>query len=74
MSSEELVFSLGQHIPKMTPEEKKEDIYAGSETLLIADDEERIREITKKALTARGYKVLTAVDGKEAVKIFKAQN
>ena len=35
--------------------------------ILIVEDEESIREITKVTLEAHGYKVLTAVDGTEAL-------
>ncbi len=37
------------------------------ECILIVEDEESIREITKVTLEAHGYKVLTAVDGTEAL-------
>jgi len=57
----------------MTAKEAKESMFSGEETILVVDDEERIREIVKKTLTLHGYKVLTAMDGKEAVKIYKAQ-
>ncbi len=38
----------------------------GSETLLVAEDEEGVREILVKSLEKRGYKVLEAGDGNEA--------
>ena len=57
----------------MKAKEVKESMFYGNETLLLADDEARIREVAKRTLTLHGYKVLTAKDGKEAVKIYKAQ-
>jgi two-component system, cell cycle sensor histidine kinase and response regulator CckA len=43
------------------------------ELVLVVDDEESIREVTRGTLQAFGYSVLTANDGTEAVVIF-AQN
>jgi PAS domain S-box-containing protein len=43
------------------------------ELILVVDDEEGIREVTRGTLQAFGYSVLTANDGTEAVVIF-AQN
>ncbi|MBK9247905.1 MAG: PAS domain S-box protein [Ignavibacteria bacterium] len=37
------------------------------ESILLVEDEESIREITKLTLEARGYTVLTAIDGTEAL-------
>jgi PAS domain S-box-containing protein len=43
------------------------------ELILVVDDEQAIREITRRTLEAYGYRVLTAEDGAEAVALF-AQN
>ena len=40
------------------------------ETLLVVDDEPAIREVAQSLLVARGYKVLVAEDGPEALAIF----
>ncbi|WP_052507046.1 response regulator [Desulfonatronovibrio magnus] len=40
-------------------------------TILVVDDEEMIRDLTKEALEDIGYKVLTADDGQEALKVFE---
>jgi PAS domain S-box-containing protein len=40
------------------------------ELILVVDDEDAIREITRRTLEAAGYKVLTATDGTEAVVLF----
>ncbi len=42
----------------------------GSETILVVEDEEPIRELVTRALSDYGYRVLTAGDGLEAIKIF----
>jgi len=41
------------------------------ELILVVDDEDHIREITKKTLEIRGYKVITANNGKEAIALYK---
>jgi len=40
------------------------------ELILIADDEQAIRELVGDALTSCGYKILTAEDGQEALRLF----
>ncbi len=42
------------------------------ELILLADDDEHIRETGKAVLEELGYRVLTAVDGQQAVEIFEA--
>lgn len=42
---------------------------SGGETVLIVEDEDGMREVTRRILTRRGYKVLTACDGAEALDI-----
>ncbi len=41
--------------------------------ILIADDEERIVKLVSDFLTAEGYEVVTAADGREALEKFQAQ-
>src|SRR5260370_11212541 len=41
----------------------------GSETILIADDHESIREMARQTLMNLGYRVLSARDGEEALKL-----
>jgi CheY-like chemotaxis protein len=43
------------------------------ELILVVDDEENIREITRATLEKFGYRVLTATDGTDAMAIY-AQN
>ena len=42
----------------------------GTETILVAEDEESLRLLVKNILEALGYKVLLAEDGKSAVEVF----
>ena len=41
----------------------------GSETILIAEDHESIREMARQTLLSLGYKVLAAADGEEALEL-----
>jgi two-component system, cell cycle sensor histidine kinase and response regulator CckA len=41
----------------------------GSETLLLAEDHESIREMARQALLGLGYRVLAASDGEEALRL-----
>ena len=42
---------------------------AGSETLLVVEDEDAVREFTAKVLRQLGYEVLTASGGEQAIRI-----
>ena len=41
--------------------------------ILMVDDEARMRKLVKDFLTNKGFKVIEAADGEEAVDIFFAQ-
>ncbi len=43
----------------------------GTETVLVAEDDDTVRELAKKILEKAGYTVLSARDGREALEIFK---
>ena len=43
-------------------------------SILLVDDEEDIRDVLEIALSDKGYKVYTAADGKEALKIYQQKN
>jgi CheY-like chemotaxis protein len=44
------------------------------ELVLVVDDEDAIREVTRQTLEQHGYRVLVAKDGAEAVAIYAAQH
>jgi len=46
----------------------------GVETILVVDDEEELCELAKDSLQLLGYKVLTAFDGKQALKILESNS
>jgi len=41
----------------------------GGETVLVVEDEDALREVTRRILSRNGYEVLTAANGPEAIKI-----
>ncbi len=41
--------------------------------ILVVDDEERMRKLVRDFLTIKGYKVVEAADGKEAIQIFSGE-
>jgi signal transduction histidine kinase len=43
----------------------------GSETILLAEDHEGIREVTHAILSSYGYTVILAADGREALQLFR---
>ncbi len=46
---------------------------SGTETILLVDDEEFIRDLGRKILTRAGYKVITACNGIEAIETYLAK-
>jgi PAS domain S-box-containing protein len=59
-----------QPAPRPRAESTAREALWGSETILVADDDEGIRRMNRAALERFGYKVLLASDGDEAVKLF----
>jgi CheY-like chemotaxis protein len=41
----------------------------GSETILVAEDEDGVRSLTREVLEKYGYTVLEAANGEEALKV-----
>ncbi|KMY68085.1 hypothetical protein AAU61_09800 [Desulfocarbo indianensis] len=50
-----------------------EDLLKGGETILLVDDEEPLRELGAMTMQSMGYKVLTACNGEEALRIYAGQ-
>ena len=44
---------------------------SGPETILVADDEDGVRDLIRRSLERQGYRVLTAEDGAEAARLFE---
>ena len=49
------------------------EAWTGSGIILVADDEDVVREVACSMLEALGYSCLTATNGREAVEVFKAK-
>ncbi len=58
--------------PKKRPRKVMESL-EGTETILVVDDEDDIREITAEVLESSGYEVLTAASGEQALDVFSDQ-
>lgn len=54
--------------------ESKRAVAGGTETILLAEDDEAVRVMTKKLLAEFGYTVITATDGADAVNRFAANS
>ena len=52
---------------------KTADASGGSETILVAEDDDAVRHLTVKLLTEAGYRVIEASNGEEAVRKYKEQ-
>lgn len=48
--------------------ETAQQAFTGSETILVAEDEESVREFLRDALEKYGYKIILATDGDDAVR------
>ncbi|MCL5884264.1 MAG: ATP-binding protein, partial [Deltaproteobacteria bacterium] len=58
--------------PDAVPAIRREEIVrGGTETILLAEDEEAIRSLVERTLKELGYTVLVARNGEEAVEIFR---
>ncbi|MEW6112660.1 MAG: PAS domain S-box protein [Thermodesulfobacteriota bacterium] len=64
------------YFPALASEEGPKEAFAspmprgGSETILLVDDEELIRDLGSRMLTRAGYDVVTASNGEDALKAF----
>lgn len=45
----------------------------GTETILIVEDDERVRSLGKEILEQFGYRILTAADGQEALELYERE-
>ena len=60
-----------EHEPETDVANAEETMSGHGETILLVDDEESVLSTTAKVLERLGYKVLAAVDGEEALKLFQ---
>jgi PAS domain S-box-containing protein len=57
---------------KTAPEKTVQGHEPGTETILFVEDEQSVRELVSEYLSARGYRVLDASDGQQALEIAAA--
>jgi len=65
----EVIFPAGDAVPTRPPRESR-PVESGQGTILVVDDEEIIRNLLVATLQSRGYKVLLAENGAEALTVF----
>lgn len=58
--------------PIATPEETESDL-TGTARILLVEDEDAVRTFSTRALTNKGYEVLTAEHGEDGLAVFKEQ-
>ncbi|HYF34641.1 MAG TPA: ATP-binding protein, partial [Prosthecobacter sp.] len=66
-------FPLGQETALAPQEETAPPLGGKGQTVLLVDDEDEVRAITRHALETFGYRVITANNGAEAVSAYQAQ-
>ena len=49
---------------------ERADFQGGTETILVIEDDTQVRASTKKVLERVGYRVIEAVDGRDALRVF----
>jgi CheY-like chemotaxis protein len=59
---------------KEVEEAPQEEAAAGGEgeTILVAEDEEKVRGLSRRILESLGYRVLTAANGREALEVYQS--
>ncbi len=60
--------------PEANDASRYEPPQSGNELILLVDDEDYILELAREMLETRGYRVLVAGDGQQAVEIYKKHN
>jgi len=58
-------------VPATAAERPAEIPRGQGELILVADDERAVRELVSDGLASHGYRVLTAADGEEAIRVFQ---
>jgi nitrogen-specific signal transduction histidine kinase len=68
-----LPVNLGSEKPDLrSPVIEEAPSRGGDETVLLAEDHEGLREVAHSALKKKGYRILLATDGQEAIDVFTA--
>ncbi len=67
----DIYFPARSSAPSEYREPLKVETVGGSETLLLAEDDDSVRKLTARTLERAGYRVITATDGRDAVNLFR---
>ncbi len=67
-----IFFPVMESVTESAKEPSKSQALGGSETILVVDDEEVVRDLATEVLSVHGYNVLSAQDGLEAIHVYKA--
>jgi CheY-like chemotaxis protein len=63
--------TVDQDVKPEEPARRVAPLEGGTETILLVDDEEPLRELGEDTLSAFGYSVLTAADGEKGLEIYR---
>jgi two-component system, cell cycle sensor histidine kinase and response regulator CckA len=64
------VYLPAQQIPEIVEDNETDLLQGNGELILIVDDEDSIRDVTKTSLETYNYKTMTACDGIEAIALY----
>jgi len=67
-----IYFPAGEAVAGKKEERNEAPVKGGAETILLAEDDEAIRNLAERTLRSHGYEVLVARDGAEAVALCNA--
>lgn len=60
---------LAEAAPEDPADVDAEQAYSGTETILLVEDEEAVRKLVRQTLERRGYRVLVAASGQDAIRL-----
>jgi len=70
------MFRIYLHVADKAPKEYNEtavSVEGGNETILVAEDNDTVRDLIREVLTEYGYAVIEAIDGIDAIRKYKAE-
>ncbi|TRZ96935.1 MAG: PAS domain S-box protein [Deltaproteobacteria bacterium] len=73
-SSFKIYFPAVEAPPDVVPDKRREEaVHGGTETILLAEDEESLRGLAERILAELGYTVHVARDGEEAIEVLNRE-
>ena len=67
-----LLFPAANGVADLHPGEVATDVWTGSGTILVVDDDETVRAVASRMVERFGFKAMTASDGREGVEKYRA--